>query len=71
MHNGSRDPTVADQAGDSSPPASATPGVVREFANFAWRYKIFWLIPVAIVVAAIVILRYFSYSFAPFHYTVM
>jgi hypothetical protein len=57
--------------GKSAQPTSATPGVFHEFAAFAWRYKIFWLIPVAVVVATIVFLRYFSYSFAPFHYTVM
>lgn len=70
MHRGSPDPTADDQAGKSAQPPP-TQGFIREFAAFAWRYKIFWLVPVAVVVVAIAILRYFSYSFAPFHYTVM
>jgi hypothetical protein len=54
-----------------TPPTSSESGLLRELAAFAWQYKIFWLAPIALVIAAILILLFFNYSFAPFHYTVM
>lgn len=44
-------------------------GLVREFAAFAWSCKLYWMTPIALVLALIGVLVFAGYAKAPFLYT--